>query len=496
MPSGMPDVQEKGFRSRVFGFNKNDVLAYMNALANEAQQNELAYQDQIHKLEIQIEKLKKDQANARACVEKLQEEFADATDRADRAEKQATEQARQRLLAEERLGSYRTQCGDRDTAIHLLEQEKEKLQKQVDALMERQNQDKAEREAERAAAEQQMDEAQRTLHTAQETAQTAEEQLRAAREQARAALEDAQAARAEAQAAREQAKTALAEKAALEQKLAECQAAPKPAPARAAAPRYETRTEEEARIRARKILEDARLYAESAQAAMEQEAEDQKARMAENARGIAAGVLLLRERLTRVDEKLSAASLDLENATAAIYRALDDTMSDLDGMEQRMRGYDDGPAEGPDGADGAGGAEKPANGRQTPPGTAVPAPQTSPDDALPRGVPAVLPRQADPAAEEGLAPQAAVSAPAPAAYAAPAPAAEPLPAAAPEAPARPASTLRPLRPQGAAHTGATLRPKPAARPVVQAKRLRRNNHSHRSVTQSLQDALNRMDEDR
>ena len=482
MPSGMPDVQEKGFRSRVFGFNKNDVLAYMNALANEAQQNELAYQDQIHKLEIQIEKLKKDQANARACVEKLQEEFADATDRADRAEKQATEQARQRLLAEERLGSYRTQCGDRDTAIHLLEQEKEKLQKQVDALMERQNQDKAEREAERAAAEQQMDEAQRTLHTAQETAQTAEEQLRAAREQARAALEDAQAARAEAQAAREQAKTALAEKAALEQKLAECQAAPKPAPARAAAPRYETRTEEEARIRARKILEDARLYAESAQAAMEQEAEDQKARMAENARGIAAGVLLLRERLTRVDEKLSAASLDLENATAAIYRALDDTMSDLDGMEQRMRGYDDGPAEGPDGADGAGGAEKPANGRQTPPGTAVPAPQTAPDDALPRGVPAVLPRQADPAAEEGLAPQAPVSA----AYA----------AAAPEAPARPASTLRPLRPQGAAHTGVTLRPKPAARPVVQAKRLRRNNHSHRSVTQSLQDALNRMDEDR
>ena len=41
MPSMEPPVQEKGFRTSMLGFDKNDVLAYMNALANETQQREL-----------------------------------------------------------------------------------------------------------------------------------------------------------------------------------------------------------------------------------------------------------------------------------------------------------------------------------------------------------------------------------------------------------------------------------------------------------------------
>ena len=43
MPSEPMNIQEQGFRSSLFGFDKNDVLAYMNALANEAQQHELEY---------------------------------------------------------------------------------------------------------------------------------------------------------------------------------------------------------------------------------------------------------------------------------------------------------------------------------------------------------------------------------------------------------------------------------------------------------------------
>lgn len=36
MPSDSMNIQEQGFRSRMFGgFDKNDVLAYMNTLANE-----------------------------------------------------------------------------------------------------------------------------------------------------------------------------------------------------------------------------------------------------------------------------------------------------------------------------------------------------------------------------------------------------------------------------------------------------------------------------
>ena len=44
MPSEAKNIQEQGFRSSLFGFDKNDVLAYMNALADEAQQHEMQYE--------------------------------------------------------------------------------------------------------------------------------------------------------------------------------------------------------------------------------------------------------------------------------------------------------------------------------------------------------------------------------------------------------------------------------------------------------------------
>ena len=45
MPSSqtLSALQEKGFRTTFRGFDKNDVLAYMNALANEAQQLSLIH---------------------------------------------------------------------------------------------------------------------------------------------------------------------------------------------------------------------------------------------------------------------------------------------------------------------------------------------------------------------------------------------------------------------------------------------------------------------
>lgn len=367
MPSDMPNVQEEGFRSSLFGFDKNDVLAYMNALANEAQQQALTYQEQIHEMEAQVDKLKKDQSNARACVEKLQVDYADAVDRADRAEQQAEKNARDKIMAEERMNGFRTQCVENDKALESLQSENDKLKKQVEALIERQNKEKAEREAEQATAA-------AALH--------------------------------EAQAAAEEARHAV---------VADSRAPVAAPPVTPPAP-----MNEEARIEARKILEDAKLYAENARAALDRQAAEQKARMSDNACGIAAGVMLLRERLTRVDDKLGAATLDLENATSAIYKALDDTMKDIDSLSDRMHTYADG------------------------------TPET---DVLP--VPPAIPEPTAPS----------------------------------EAPMAPA-------PEPKKHTP-TLRPKPAARPVVQAKqRLRRTPHGRHAVSQSLLDALNRMDDDK
>ena len=42
MPSAKPNAPEEGFRRQAWGFNRDDVLAYVNALASEAQQQQLA----------------------------------------------------------------------------------------------------------------------------------------------------------------------------------------------------------------------------------------------------------------------------------------------------------------------------------------------------------------------------------------------------------------------------------------------------------------------
>ena len=101
----------------------------------------------------------------------------------------------------------------------------------------------------------------------------------------------------------------------------------------------------EAKLEAGKILADARLYAESAEKELKQQADVQKSRMAENARSIASGVMLVRERLARVDERLSAATLDLDGLTQAIYQALDQTETELKELGTDMRSFAQGTPE-------------------------------------------------------------------------------------------------------------------------------------------------------
>ena len=51
MPSEPMNIQEQGFRSSLFGFDKNDVLAYMSALADETQQHEMEYEQKLRQLQ-------------------------------------------------------------------------------------------------------------------------------------------------------------------------------------------------------------------------------------------------------------------------------------------------------------------------------------------------------------------------------------------------------------------------------------------------------------
>ena len=258
MPSDSMNIQEQGFRSRMFGgFDKNDVLAYMNTLANEAQQHELEYQEKLRQLQSQLDDLRGQRADAEARADALKAELAAANQRADQAEAKRRESDEQLQKAQ--------------AAAEGVQSEHREIQKNANIW-------------------------QLKCHDLQQQNETLTQQLAAARQ---------------------------------------LNAAPAPTPD----------VVREAKLEAQKILADAKLYAESAEKELKQQADTQKSRMAENARGIASGVMLVRDRLARVDQRLSAATLDLDNLTLAIYQALDETEAELKELGLDMRDYAQGTPE-------------------------------------------------------------------------------------------------------------------------------------------------------
>lgn len=257
MPSEAKNIQEQGFRSSLFGFDKNDVLAYMNALADEAQQHEMEYEQKLRRVQTELETLRSERADTDARLKALQAEAAAANQRAETAETKRRE-------GEEQL---------------------ETLQKQLDTYQ------SGQKESQKNANIWQL-----KCHDLQQQVEDLQKQLSAAR-------------------------------------LQNPTVAPTPDVVR------------EAKLEARKILSDAKLYAESAEKELKQQADTQKSRMAENARGIAAGVMLVRDRLARVDQRLNAATLDLDGLTQAIYQALDDTEAELKELGTEMRDFAQGTPE-------------------------------------------------------------------------------------------------------------------------------------------------------
>lgn len=259
MPSEPMNIQEQGFRSSLFGFDKNDVLAYMNALANEAQQHELEYNRQLQQLQSKLDELRSERSTADSRMEALKAELAAATQRADTAEAKRREADEQLETIKQKTASFQSTQRESQKNANIWQLKCHDLQQQVDELQKQLT-------------------AARTLNAAAPAAPTSD-------------------------------------------------------------------LVREAKLEAGKILADARLYAESAERELKQQAETQKNRMAENARSIASGVMLVRERLARVDERLSAATLDLDGLTQAIYQALDQTEAELKDLGTDMRSFAQGTPE-------------------------------------------------------------------------------------------------------------------------------------------------------
>ena len=253
------NIQEQGFRSSLFGFDKNDVLAYMNALANESQQHELEYNRQLQQMQSKLDELRGERAASDSRIEALKAEVTAANQRADAAEVKRRESDEQLETIKKKTASFQSTQRESQKNANIWQLKCHDLQQQIDEL---------------------------------------QKQLATAR----------------------QLNTALP-----------------------AAPTSDL--VREAKLEAGKILADARLYAESAEKELKQQADVQKSRMAENARSIASGVMLVRERLARVDERLSAATLDLDGLTQAIYQALDQTETELKELGTDMRSFAQGTPE-------------------------------------------------------------------------------------------------------------------------------------------------------
>ena len=140
MPSEPMNIQEQGFRSSLFGFDKNDVLAYMNALANEAQQHELEYNRQLQQLQSKLDELRSERSTADSRMEALKAELAAATQRADTAEAKRREADEQLETIKKKTASFQsTQRESQKNAniwqlkCHDLQQQVDELQKQLTA---------------------------------------------------------------------------------------------------------------------------------------------------------------------------------------------------------------------------------------------------------------------------------------------------------------------------------------------------------------------------
>ena len=144
MPSDSMNIQEQGFRSRMFGgFDKNDVLAYMNTLANEAQQHELEYQEKLRQLQAQLDDLRSQRSDAEARIEALKAELAAANQRADLAESKRHESDEQLQKAQSVAESVQSEHREiqKNANIwqlkcHDLQQQNETLTQQLTSLSE------------------------------------------------------------------------------------------------------------------------------------------------------------------------------------------------------------------------------------------------------------------------------------------------------------------------------------------------------------------------
>ena len=134
MPSEPMNIQEQGFRSSLFGFDKNDVLAYMNALANEAQQHELEYQRQLQELQSKLDELRSERGSYDSRMDALRAELAAATQRADAAETKQRESDEQLETIKKKTASFQSTQRESQKNANIWQLKCHDLQQQVDEL--------------------------------------------------------------------------------------------------------------------------------------------------------------------------------------------------------------------------------------------------------------------------------------------------------------------------------------------------------------------------
>lgn len=282
------DTKPGEFKTSLMGFKKADVLAYVDDLAARTLQQQKQHEENAARLQKDLDALRADND---LLVEKTREvcdRLGDEEKRAEQAEARAKELAGQLLQIEKAADTYKSRLFSKEQEAVVLKADNQRLSE--------------------------------LLATRQQELETA-----------RAAANEAETARRQAV---QQTETQRQE---LEQKLAGETAALQAERLREAAELEAQRAEQARQLQAQKQNVQRQLELEKARLA--EQARQEKQQLQTGAQHIEDTVLLLRSQLEEVDQKIAAASEQLQRATSAIYEALGETEQSLEQLGAQVERF-------------------------------------------------------------------------------------------------------------------------------------------------------------
>lgn len=302
-------MDEITFASSLMGFNREQVLRYIDKITAEKMQQETLHEQQAEKSRDELGRLREEK-------ERLQEQIDQLHTRLEQMQSQQEAEAKEKAELQEKL--TRSSCEAADFKQRLFQREQDFLNlKKIRYTLEEQNKGLQEQ-----------------LQAVQQTQTNADQE----KLDLQKALQAAQAECEQRKQKLEQQKTAQAEQ------LAKLEAGCRDAITRARADEQKKLDSAEQQLaemrrKLQQVQEETDIRLSEVRMELLEKASTERERMKRGAAAINQGVAELRNRLNEVDESIFRAAKDLENATQPIYDALDQAETHAHKLEGQMQRF-------------------------------------------------------------------------------------------------------------------------------------------------------------